>query len=124
MADTTSYDVVVLGYGSAGAAAALQAAQSGAKVMVVEKSSTGGGNSFVSSANMTYPQDFQAAMERDGAAQYTDYLEEATQHTTPREVVAAFTKGLYEVEPWLKELGGELEDSNYDKMYVLNSAAS
>lgn len=111
-----SYDVIILGYGAAGAAAALQAAQSGAKVLVVEKSSTGGGNSYVSSANMTCPQDFDAAMEKDGAAHFTDYLEESTQYTTPRATVAAFTKGLHELEPWLKELGGELEDSNYDKM--------
>lgn len=124
MAATSSYDVVVLGYGAAGAAAALQAAQSGVKVLIVEKSSTGGGNSFVSSANMTCPQDFQAAMEKDGAAHFTDYLEESTQHTTPREVVAAFTKGLYELESWLKELGGELEGSKYDKMYALISAVS
>ncbi|KAK5945342.1 hypothetical protein PMZ80_002546 [Knufia obscura] len=112
-----SYDVIILGYGAAGAAAALQAAQSGAKVLVVEKSSTGGGNSYVSSANMTCPQDFDAAMEKDGAAHFTDYLEESTQYTTPRATVAAFTKGLHELEPWLKELGGELEDSNYDKMH-------
>lgn len=111
LADSSSYDVIVLGYGCAGASAALQAAHLGAKVLVVEKSSTGGGNSFSSSANITYPQDFE-----NDAEKYTDYLEESTQHTTPREVVVAFTKGLYEMESWLNDLGGELEDSNYDKM--------
>jgi len=113
----TGYDMVVLGYGRAGASAALQGAQAGAKVLIVEESSNGGGNSYCSSANLTSPQDFDAAMEKDGAAQFTDNLEKATQHTTPREVVAAFTKGLHEMEPWLNQLGGELEESNYDKMY-------
>lgn len=114
---TSAYDVIVLGYGAAGASAALEAAAQGAqRILILEKCVKGGGNSFVSSANMTFPMNFKDEMLRDEGQQWTDYLTEATQHTTPREVIRAFVTGLYEVPDWLKSLGGELEDTNYDKM--------
>jgi ornithine--oxo-acid transaminase len=46
----------LLGYGTAGAAAALPADEAGARVLVVEKCPQPGGNSLVSSANTVYPQ--------------------------------------------------------------------
>lgn len=49
-------DVLVVGYGAAGAAAALAAHDAGARVLVVEKCVQPGGNSLVSSANTVYPQ--------------------------------------------------------------------
>lgn len=66
---------IVLGYGSAGANAALQAARLGARVLIIEKAERGGGNSFVSSANMTVPIDFDRKEKSDGAA-FTHYLQE------------------------------------------------
>lgn len=112
----SNYDVIVLGYGAAGASAALEAARHGAKVLILEKCEKGGGNSFVSSANMTFPVDFQAAMRKDEAKQWVDYLTEATQQTTPREVIKAFVKGQSELPNWLESLGGELAETKYDKM--------
>ena len=44
-------DVLVVGYGAAGAAAALAAHDAGARVLIVEKCPQPGGNSLVSSAN-------------------------------------------------------------------------
>jgi succinate dehydrogenase/fumarate reductase flavoprotein subunit len=49
-------DVLVVGYGAAGAAAALAADEAGARVMVVEKCPQPGGNSLMSSANTVYPE--------------------------------------------------------------------
>ena len=48
-------DVLVIGSGAAGSAAALAAHDAGAQVLVVEKREQAGGNSLVSSANTVYP---------------------------------------------------------------------
>lgn len=111
------YDVIVLGYGSAGANAALQAANMGAKVLIIEKAEKGGGNSFVSSANMTLPTDFDKKDKSDGAA-FTRYLQEVSQGTTPPKVISAFVEGLYEMPAWLKELGGEFEENKFERMWT------
>ncbi len=50
-----SYDVIVLGSGSSGLAAALAAAKSGAKVLVIEKSELVGGTSAMSGAGTWIP---------------------------------------------------------------------
>ncbi|KIW50183.1 hypothetical protein PV05_11796 [Exophiala xenobiotica] len=68
---------------------------------------------------MTFPMNFNDEMLRDEGHQWTDYLTEATQHPTPREVIREFATGLYELPDWLKSLGGELDDTNYDKMQGL-----
>lgn len=49
-------DVIVVGYGAAGAAAALTAHEHGAQTIILEKMPRGGGNSYVSSANMVFPK--------------------------------------------------------------------
>lgn len=51
-----SYDVVVVGSGGAGLAAAIQACDEGAKVLVVEKMSTIGGNTIKASVGMNAAQ--------------------------------------------------------------------
>lgn len=48
-------DVVVLGYGNAGSNAAISAADNGAKVLILEKMPTGGGNVQVSSGGFVVP---------------------------------------------------------------------
>ena len=108
-ASRQDYDVIVLGYGSAGANAALQAAHLGARVLIIEKAERGGGNSFVSSANMTVPTDFDRRDKSDGAA-FARYLEEVAQGTTPQAVINAFVEGEYEMFEWIRSLGGEFEE--------------
>lgn len=49
------YDVVVVGYGGAGAAAAIGAHDGGAKVLIIEKLAEGGGNTAVSSGGFMIP---------------------------------------------------------------------
>lgn len=55
------YDVVVIGYGGAGAAAAIAAHDKGAKVLIVEKMSQGGGNTAISSGGYICPDDKEKA---------------------------------------------------------------
>lgn len=54
-------DVVVLGYGGAGACAAIEAHDAGAKVLILEKLAQGGGNTAVSSGGFMIPKDAKDA---------------------------------------------------------------
>lgn len=50
------YDVVVVGWGSAGTAAAVTAHDQGAKVLILEKMAEGGGNTSICGGNIIIPQ--------------------------------------------------------------------
>ncbi|HEU0127035.1 MAG TPA: FAD-dependent oxidoreductase [Pseudonocardiaceae bacterium] len=102
--DGEEVDVLVVGYGAAGAAAALSAHEAGARVLVVEKCPQPGGNSLVSSANTVYPQD------PADVARFTRYLIEVCEGTTPDDVIETYVRGLLEIPDWLAAMGGELED--------------
>ncbi len=54
-------DVLVLGYGGAGACAAIEAHDAGAQVLILEKLSEGGGNTAVSSGGFMVPQNAEEA---------------------------------------------------------------
>ncbi|MFZ3208751.1 MAG: FAD-binding protein [Geobacteraceae bacterium] len=56
-------DVLCVGYGGAGAVAAITAHDSGAKVLVIEKMSAGGGNTRVSGGGFLCPTDVEEAFE-------------------------------------------------------------
>lgn len=112
------FDVIVLGYGSAGANAALQAARNGARVLLIDSTSTPGGNSYVSSANMTMPTDYHKKEKKD-EHQFSSYLEEVGQGTTPKAVIDAYVEGLYELQTWLEELGADLEENQFERMWTV-----
>ena len=61
---TEDYDVVVIGAGGAGLNAAIQATLDGADVLVIEKMSMAGGNTFISGAEMAAPNNW--IQKRDG----------------------------------------------------------
>jgi succinate dehydrogenase/fumarate reductase flavoprotein subunit len=96
-------DVLVVGYGAAGAAAALAAHDAGARVLVVEKCAQPGGNSLVSSANTVYPE------RPEDVDRFCRYLTEVCDGTTPAEVIEAYVLGLVELPAWLAGMGGEWE---------------
>jgi succinate dehydrogenase/fumarate reductase flavoprotein subunit len=108
-------DVLVVGYGAAGAAAALSAHDLGAQVLVVEKCPQPGGNSLVSSANTVYPQ------TPADAQRFTRYLTEVCQGTTPTELIATYVQGLVCLPDWLAAMGGELQDLDDPPMGPLSS---
>jgi succinate dehydrogenase/fumarate reductase flavoprotein subunit len=89
-------DVLVVGFGLAGASAALAAQATGAGVMVVEKTSAGGGNCRHSGG-------FLFDIEGPDAVAHLDAL---CFGKTDREVLAAYAQGVAEVPGWLEELGG------------------
>ena len=95
-------DVVAIGYGFAGACAAITAHDGGAKVLVLEKMPHGGGNSRVSAG-----QGFVALPGEDAIRDLVDWLDAMCLHTTPRDVLEAFARGTRELPPFLRSLGGE-----------------
>ena len=60
-----AYDVVVIGFGGAGASAAIEAADAGAKVLVLEKApaTAAGGNTKLSGQQVLSPTDVEIAVE-------------------------------------------------------------
>jgi succinate dehydrogenase/fumarate reductase flavoprotein subunit len=89
-------DVLVVGFGAAGASAALAAAAAGARVLVVEKTAAGGGNCR-HSGGFLFSADGDAAV---------DHLDALCFGKTPRAVLAAYADGLGSVSAWLEEMGG------------------
>ena len=89
-------DVLIAGFGAAGASAALAASEAGASVAVVEKTSAGGGNCVHSGGFL---------LEVDGP-RAVDHLDALCFGKTDRAVLQAFADGLPEVAGFLAWLGG------------------
>lgn len=97
------YDVVVVGYGMAGAVTSIKAAEDGAKVLLIEKAPKGkeGGNSRYAGQGFLYvdPED------RDESLEYLKRIR--GEYTTPEDdVLAAFTDQIVSMRDWVKSLGG------------------
>ena len=89
-------DVLVAGFGAAGASAAIAAHDEGATVAVVEKTSAGGGNCVHSGG-------FLFEVDGPGAVEHLDAL---CFGKTDRAVLEAFAHGLPGVTQFVDELGG------------------
>lgn len=89
------YDVVVVGYGYAGGISALEAAENGAKVLLIEKASVPGGISICSYGALRCANDKQLAFE---------YLKETNAGRTPDDVVRALADGMCEMEGYVRKL--------------------
>jgi succinate dehydrogenase/fumarate reductase flavoprotein subunit len=90
------YDVIIAGYGGAGAAAAMAAHDAGARVLILEKAQAGGGSTAESGGS------FATVLDRDGAIEH--YLA-ITEGRTPRDVIAAYVDGVLELPKWLADNG-------------------
>lgn len=91
-------DVLVIGYGGAGACAAIAARDAGAKVLVVEKMAAGGGNTAVSSGGFMVPQEKNAAMK------YLRATYKLGNSECDEELLETFCKEVMDVPEWLKGL--------------------
>ena len=76
------YDVVVVGWGSAGTAAAVTAHDQGAKVLILEKMANGGGNTCVCGGNIIIPK----------GKEFIEYLDTLSFKTTEREIIEIFVE--------------------------------
>lgn len=91
-------DVVIVGYGGAGATAAITAHDDGATVIIVEKMSSGGGNTRISGGGLF----------KSTSMEYVRYLEALSLGTTEKEILKAYAETLLHIEDWIGKIGGDL----------------
>ena len=95
-------DVLVLGFGPAGAATAIAAHDAGARVLIVEKTAAGGGNCLNSGG-------FLCEVAGPRALEHLDAL--CFGKTDP-DVLTAYAEGTQALPGWLANLGVNLADVN------------
>ena len=89
-------DVVIVGFGFAGGIAAIEAAEQGASVILLEKMPDPGGISVCSAGGIRVAKDAKQALT---------YLEATNAGTTPTPVLKALADGMTEVGAYMKALG-------------------
>jgi succinate dehydrogenase/fumarate reductase flavoprotein subunit len=95
-------DVVVIGYGGAGAAAAITAHDAGASVLIVEKTPAGGGATRISGGSVrTYADNAKAI----------DYIHTLCEGATGRDVIRTFVEESAVNGSWIQGLGGTVVPS-------------
>lgn len=92
---TETADVVVIGFGLGGGIAALNAAQTGAKTLLIEKSTVPGGLSICSYGAVRSAHDPEQAFA---------YLQATNGGRTPDDVVRALADGMCGLEDYVREL--------------------
>ncbi len=93
------YDVVVVGWGSAGSAAAVAAHDQGAKVLILEKMPDGGGNSSVCGGNIIIPK----------GKEFLEYLDTLSFKTTERQTIETFVEHALQNGEWIRSMGAEVQ---------------
>jgi succinate dehydrogenase/fumarate reductase flavoprotein subunit len=89
-------DVVIIGYGAAGANAAIAAHDSGAQVIILEKMPMAGGNSGVCYGGMVIPNGVQEAIE---------YYRKLSFGTVDEDMLRGFAEAMVGIYDLLSELG-------------------
>lgn len=107
-------DVLVVGFGGAGSCAAIEAVRAGAKTIVVERASGGGGTTALSTGvcylgGGTRVQ--KACGFEDTVEDMTDYVRLAAGHGCDEERIRLFCEGSLEHFDWLCSLGVEFKDA-------------
>jgi succinate dehydrogenase/fumarate reductase flavoprotein subunit len=97
MGTTYEADVIVVGYGGAGATVAVEAYEQGSSVIVLERGRTGGGSTRESGGSIRVIEDRSAAVA---------HFLELCEGTTPPAVIDTFVGALAEVPQWISSHGG------------------
>ena len=97
-----STDVLVVGFGGAGAAAAITAHDKGRQVLIVEKMPQPGGNTAVSAGGFMIPDN------REKALAYLKGTYSFCAADMDEELLKAFVDGTLELSNWLKSLGTDV----------------
>jgi succinate dehydrogenase/fumarate reductase flavoprotein subunit len=85
-------DIAVIGFGGAGAAAAITAFDAGAKVIILEKNSSGGGNTQYSGGSIRTYLDVEKAVT---------FIESVCEGTTGRDVAESFVNESSQNRDWV-----------------------
>ncbi|WP_035057687.1 FAD-dependent oxidoreductase [Desulfuromonas sp. TF] len=96
-------EVVVIGYGGAGATAAIAAHDAGASVLILESTDKGGGNTLVSFGGFMYPENLSDAFS------YLKTLYEFSHSDKDDELLRIFAEESAKTVDWLKSLYKGLE---------------
>lgn len=114
-------DVVIIGGGGAGLAAAVTAHQNGAKVLVLEKMPKLGGNTIISGAayNAVDPKrQAKAGVEDSIDKHYTQTYEGGDKVANP-DLVRTFVENAYPGIEWLESLGMQFKDEIFTVLGAL-----
>src|ERR1700712_4476831 len=118
---TDEVDVVVVGFGIAGACAALEAARAGASVVLLERGSQYGGTSAMSGGHF-YLGGGAAGQQgtgiEDSAEEMFKYLM-AVSPDPDEEKIRAFSEDSVEHFDWIESLGMQFERSFYPEKAVI-----
>jgi len=122
-----STEVVVCGYGGAGAAAALEARRAGADVLVLERASGGGGSTQMSSCEMYLGGSGGTALQKDvGLEDSTDnmiaYLSECFGPHGDPEKIRLYAEGAAGHFDWVESLGVPYKREVYLERVVVPSS--
>lgn len=120
-AGTETTDVIVIGFGIAGGCAALEAARSGAKVVLLERAATYGGTSAMSGGHFylgggTAVQ--KATGHEDSAEEMYKFLVAVSEEPEP-DKIRAFCDDSVEHFDWVEALGFEFERSYFPGKAVI-----
>ena len=111
MQDEYTFDVVVVGAGGAGLSAAVEAAQSGAKVVVIEKTMFAGGNTLVSGGGLNVPGTEQQIANgiEDSVELFTEDTIKGGDNENDPELVKVMAENALDAANWLiDDMGVEL----------------
>ncbi len=105
-------DVVVIGGGGAGLAAAVSAHQNGAKVIVLEKMPRVGGNTIISGAayNAADPKRQEAQGIEDSVDKHFQQTYEGGDKLGKPELIRVLVENAYPTIEWLESMGMKFED--------------
>ncbi|WP_028115946.1 flavocytochrome c [Ferrimonas senticii] len=103
------YDIIVVGSGFAGMAAAVQAAEDGAKVLVIDKMPVFGGNSTINGGAMAVAGSSLQAKEgiKDSVAVMVEDMLAAGRGMNDKKMLELVCNGTAESAKWLEERGTE-----------------
>lgn len=117
MSGTETYDVVVIGSGAAGAAAALRAAELGLSVLIVEKAHKYGGTSATSGGVMWIPN-HQLEPSDDSRESTMEYLNHLLRSEVQRDRLEAYISEAPKMAHFLKSLGIPLTPASWPDYYA------
>lgn len=114
-------DVVIIGAGGAGLAAAVSANQNGAKVIVFEKMARIGGNTVISGAayNAVDPKRQKPAGVEDSIEKFYTQMYEGGDKKAKPELVKTFVENAYPSLEWLESLGMKFRDTVFTVLGAL-----
>ena len=117
-------DVAIVGYGAAGACAAIEAADNGAQTMIFELASAAGGSTALSSAELYLGGDGGTRVQRaagyqDSNQAMIDYLAACAGPQADMAKITAYVQGSVKHFDWLVAMGVPFKDSEYKERAIM-----